>query len=85
MLSTPVRNGCSNLFVLVILSFDSIPFGKVRHNSKIELCLGCTYGALRVVLCTKISLLLPETSVRKKSKAFYQQNKQCYVFNKLSL
>ena len=48
------------LFVLVILlvregkliEVDSA-FGKVRHDSRIESRLGCMYGALRVVLCTK--------------------------------
>ena len=32
---------------------NTLPFGRVRHNSRIESCLGCIQGALRVALRTK--------------------------------
>ena len=38
--------------------------GKARHNSRIESSLGCTQGALRVVLCKNSSILLAGTGVR---------------------
>ena len=39
-----------------------LAFWKVRHNSRIESSLGCTKGAVRVVLCTK----KPHFVIRKK-------------------
>ena len=43
------------------------PIGEARNNSRIESSLGCTEGALRVVLCTKKSSLLAGTCIRKIS------------------
>ena len=43
--------------------------GKDRHNSRIESRLGCTSGALRVVLCTKKLHFSAKNVVREISSA----------------
>ena len=53
---------------------NCLSFGKVRHNLRIESCLGCKEGALRAVLCTKSSILLAWTGVWKIGSVAYGFN-----------